>query len=82
MFTRFVVQRVESDETVPSCQLVCRDGLLDRRVIVFWAIPIDNTRLALPRRFRVTGVIEAGCAWPADSQLSAICPGFVFTSPQ
>lgn len=82
MFKRFVVQRVESDETVPSCRLVCGDGLLDRRVLVFWAVPIDNTPRAPPRRFRVMAVIQAGCAWPADSEVSAIRPGFVFTPPQ
>ena len=82
MSSRFVVQRVESDETTPLPRpMLCHGDLVDmeRRVVVFWATPIDSARRASPRRFSVTGVIEAGCAWPADSELLAIRPGFVFT---
>jgi len=85
MLTRFVVQRVESDETTPEPRpMLSRGDLLDmeRRVIVFWATPLDDARCASPRRFCVLGVIQTGCAWPADSELLAIRPGFVFTPPQ
>ena len=85
MPSRFVVQRIESDETSPLPHQVPSHGDLldmDRRVVVFWATPIDAERGASPRRFCVVGMIEAGCAWPADSEVLAIRPGFVFTPLQ
>ena len=76
-FVRYLVHRIESDHTTTD-----ESTALDTRRLCFWAVQMGSDAFVPPIRFTISGVINAGHVWPADSELTRIKPGYVFTPPQ